>query len=98
MTGVTTHGIRHPDGASRAKNLGPELQQMAEDIDELIYERRDPIAKSVVRCIRREAGKWVWVGPDAPTATHYLIPDHTGALVVRATPLPTPLASPALDW
>lgn len=33
MAGVTEHGIRYPDGASRAKNLGPELKTMAEDID-----------------------------------------------------------------
>lgn len=33
MGGVTTHGIRYPDGASKAKNLGPELKTMAEDID-----------------------------------------------------------------
>ncbi|MGO3367496.1 SGNH/GDSL hydrolase family protein [Agrococcus casei] len=33
MGGVTPHGIRHPDGATKAKNLGPELQTMAEDID-----------------------------------------------------------------
>lgn len=33
MSGVTTNGIRYPDGASKAKNLGPELKTMAEDID-----------------------------------------------------------------
>lgn len=33
MAGVTDHGIRYPDGASKAKNLGPELKTMAEDID-----------------------------------------------------------------
>lgn len=33
MGGVTPHGIRYPDGASKAKNLGPELKTMAEDID-----------------------------------------------------------------
>lgn len=33
MGGVTPHGIRYPDGASKAKNLGPELKLMAEDID-----------------------------------------------------------------
>ncbi|MDF2826864.1 MAG: hypothetical protein K0R01_147 [Mycobacterium sp.] len=36
MTGVTPNGIRYPDGASRAKDLGPELQRMAEDIDGFI--------------------------------------------------------------
>lgn len=48
MTGVTPHGIRHPDGASRAKNLGPELQQMAEDLDALIYQGLGPIAEEIV--------------------------------------------------
>lgn len=42
MTGVTPHGIRYPDGASKAKNLGPELQQMAEDIDGFIDDQLDP--------------------------------------------------------
>lgn len=41
MTGVTPHGIRYPDGSTRAKNLGPELQQMAEDIDQFIDEQID---------------------------------------------------------
>lgn len=41
MTGVTPHGIRYPDGASKAKNLGPELQTMAEDIDTFIDEQID---------------------------------------------------------
>lgn len=36
MAGVTPNGIHYPDGASKAKNLGPELQQMAEDIDTYI--------------------------------------------------------------
>lgn len=36
MGGVTPHGIRYPDGASKAKNLGPELKLMAEDIDTYI--------------------------------------------------------------
>jgi len=39
MSGVTPNGIRYPDGASKAKNLGPELQQMAEDIDRFIDEQ-----------------------------------------------------------
>jgi len=36
MGGVTPSGIRYPDGASKAKNLGPELKTMAEDIDTYI--------------------------------------------------------------
>lgn len=51
MTGVTPNGIRYPDGASQAKNLGPELQQMAEDIDTFIDEQID--AESAV--FRQEA-------------------------------------------
>lgn len=122
MTGVTPHGIRYPDGASRAKNLGPELQQMAEDIDRYLDEQIDganPAFQQIIRdlasilvanaiaaadlvqlvkCVHLEAGKWVWDGPDAPAATHYVLPDDTGALVVRATPFPTPLAAPALNW
>lgn len=35
MGGVTPHGIRYPDGASKAKNLGPELKTMAEDIGDV---------------------------------------------------------------
>lgn len=47
------------------------------------------------KCVRREAGAWVWVRAGA---THYLIPDHTGALVVRPTPYPIPDAAPSLTW
>lgn len=35
MAGITEHGIRYPDGASKAKNLGPELERMAHDIDDV---------------------------------------------------------------
>ena len=49
-------------------------------------------------CVHRESGAWVWDGPGGSLATHYVFPDHTGAQVVRATPFPIPLASPALDW
>ena len=52
----------------------------------------------LAKCVHRDAGVWVWDGPAAPAATHYLIPDETGALIVRPTPFPTPLATPALDW
>lgn len=41
MTGVTPNGIHYPDGASKAKNLGPELKQMAEDIDGFIDSQID---------------------------------------------------------
>lgn len=36
MSGITPKGIRYPDGASKAKQLGPELKQMALDYEELI--------------------------------------------------------------
>ena len=48
-----------------------------------------------VKCVRLEAGKWVW---DTVAGTHYVIPDHTGALIVRATAVPVPAATPALNW
>lgn len=51
MAGITPHGIRYPDGASKAKNLGPELEQMANDIDYYIgsYLRPDgPIRQIVI--------------------------------------------------
>lgn len=33
MSGVTARGIRHPDGATKAKDLGAELKTMADDLD-----------------------------------------------------------------
>lgn len=117
MSGVTPHGIRYPDGASKAKNLGPELKQMAEDIDGFIddkFDASDPLFASLAnaavtaaittklglaKCVHLEAGQWVWDGPNAPAATHYLIPDENAALVARATPFPTPSATaPELIW
>lgn len=41
MGGVTPHGIRHPDGATKAKNLGPDLEQMAHDIDRVYTDTMD---------------------------------------------------------
>ena len=48
-----------------------------------------------VKCVRQEAGQWVW---DTVAGTHYVIPDHTGALIIRATAVPVPAATPALNW
>lgn len=46
-----------------------------------------------------ESGTPVYDGPNGPLATHYLLPDHTGELVARATPFPVPSASsPELIW
>lgn len=53
---------------------------------------------SLSKCVHLEAGKWVWDGPLGAAATHYVFPDHDGRLVVRSTPFPTPLATPALNW
>ncbi|GGF30216.1 hypothetical protein GCM10010922_01460 [Microbacterium sorbitolivorans] len=39
MAGITEHGIRYPDGASKAKNLGPELETFAKDVDKHIDDR-----------------------------------------------------------
>ena len=57
----------------------------------------EAVAKALpVKCVRREAGAWVWDRTGA--ATHYLITDHTGAYVVRASPQPLPDATPSLTW
>lgn len=48
-----------------------------------------------------EAGQIVWdTTPGRTLATHYFLPDHTGELVARLTPFPTPSATTpfALDW
>lgn len=52
-------------------------------------------AATFVKSVRLEAGKWVW---DLTGATHYLIPDHTGALIARPTPRPTPDVTPSFTW
>lgn len=38
MSGVTNKGIRYPDGATKAKELGKELKTFAEDVDKYIAE------------------------------------------------------------
>jgi len=56
-------------------------------------------AKQAVKCVRLEAGRWIWDVTAA--ATHYLIPDETGQPVIRQTPWPMPLPDPtipALNW
>lgn len=37
MSGVTEHGIRYPDGSTKAKNLGAELETFADDVDKLVF-------------------------------------------------------------
>lgn len=48
-----------------------------------------------IKAVKLEAGQWVW---DLANATHYLLPDHTGALIARPTPFPVPDATPSLTW
>ena len=78
MAGVTPHGIRYPDGASKAKNLGPELKTMAEDIDDRIDSYLDPngpirgiveeVAEDVVEDEIEEIGVVIGI-PKGPTGT-----------------------------
>lgn len=53
-------------------------------------------AKQPVKCVRLEAGAWVW--DITAAATHYVIQDVGGSLVVRATASPAPASTPALNW
>ena len=54
---------------------------------------------ALAKCVHLESGVWVWDGPNGTSATHYLFPDDTGALVARTTPFPVPSASaPELTW
>ncbi len=55
MSGTTAHGIRHPDGSTKARDLGPELERMADDLDGLIFEGLGPIAEAIVRQLIAEA-------------------------------------------
>lgn len=71
------------------------LNAMETDIAAAQATASDAKAKQAVKCVRLETGKWVW---DLAGATHFVIPDHTGALIVRATAQPVPAATPALDW
>ena len=48
-----------------------------------------------VKCVRLESGAWVW---DTAAGTHYVIPDHEGSLIIRATSRPVPAATPVLNW
>lgn len=50
------------------------------------------------KCVHFESGIPVYDGPLGPLATHYIFPDHTGEQVIRPTPFPTPLATPAFTW
>lgn len=132
MSGITPHGIRYPDGASKVKDFGPEMKILAEDLDDLVWNGTGAIAEEIVRqevevqlsesqtvidaaeaavdnavagrqlapvkCVYLDGGKWVWDDPPRTLSTHYVIPDDTGALVVRPTVWPTPGVTPVLDW
>lgn len=51
------------------------------------------------KCVHFESGVLIYDGPGGPLATHYLLPDDTGALVARSTLFPVPSASsPELIW
>lgn len=54
MSGTTEHGIRYPDNASKAKDLGPELKRMAEDVDQFVFDHAGPIARSIVEDVISE--------------------------------------------
>lgn len=85
-----------PDAVRRRVEI--ELTDNPEIVDALI----DLILASefgVSKCVHRESGVWVWDGPGNVAATHYLLPDDTGALVARPTLFPTPSAgAPELNW
>ncbi|MDA4893041.1 hypothetical protein PFZ55_39885 [Streptomyces sp. MS2A] len=51
-----------------------------------------------LKCVHLEGGKWVYDGPDGLAATHYVLPDDTGALIVRPTVWPVPQSTPAFNW
>jgi hypothetical protein len=85
-------GVAPLDSDTRVADENLPLRLQDEDLTKKIDGR---VAKQVVKCVRLESGKWVW---DVATGTHYVIPDHTGALVVRATAQPVPASTPALNW
>lgn len=53
---------------------------------------------SLTKSVYLDGGKWAWRVSGSPAATHYVLPDHTGAQIVRPTPFPTPAATPAFNW
>lgn len=54
MSGITEHGIRYPDSASRANQLGPELKRMADDLDTYIFDHAGPVARGIVEALLSE--------------------------------------------
>jgi hypothetical protein len=50
------------------------------------------------KSVHLESGWLVWDGPNGQAATHYVLIDHNGWPVARATPFPVPTATPALNW
>ena len=49
------------------------------------------------KCVHLEGSIVVWDTPGATSATHYVLPDSTGALVVTSTVWPTPGSTPVLN-
>ena len=50
------------------------------------------------KCVHFESGVPVYDGPGGVLATHHIFQDHTGEQVIRPTPFPVPLATPAFTW
>ncbi len=53
MSGITNGGIRYPDGATKAKNLGPELKTMAEDLDKYVEQQASTTDTGLANKIRQ---------------------------------------------
>lgn len=68
-----------------------------QDIEDAVINDLSSIL-SLSKSVHLEDGQWVWDGPNGPLATHYVLPDHAGDLIVRATPFPTPGSTPVLTW
>ena len=79
MGGVTPNGIHYPDGASKAKNLGQELERMANDIDAVFTDTS-------------ESGPWRGIVRDI---AEDVVPDVAGDLsLVESLPTePLPVSS-----
>ncbi|MGO1647431.1 MAG: hypothetical protein ACTHYT_09955 [Agrococcus casei] len=107
MSGTTTGGIRYPDSASRASDLGTELQRMAEDIERKLMEDGESYFKGWIlgnTNLDTLATGLYWI-PGSPTAVDLDLPGvpfagpleivrsgTTGEMVWR------PLSAPPQVW
>lgn len=57
MTGITPAGIRYPDGSTKAKQLGAELEQMAEDLDTYVTQQASTTDLGLATKIRDDASQ-----------------------------------------